>query len=74
VEDLLAFHTDPREAKIGVQYWEESAAAMGGFENPKYIELMDYLKRESGPEGYAGLFAQHNLNCPRRTCRTARDE
>jgi amidase len=63
VEDLLAFHkTDPRESKIGVQYWEESAAATGGFENPKYIELMKYLKRESGPQGYAGLFTQHNLN------------
>ena len=63
VEDLLAFHkTDPRESKIGVQYWEESAAAMGGFENPKYIELMDYMKRKTGAEGYAGLFAQHNLN------------
>jgi len=62
VEDLLAFHkTDPRESKIGVQYWEESAAATGGFENPKYIELMKYLKRASGPEGYAALFTQHNL-------------
>ena len=63
VEDLLAFHkADPRESKIGVQYWEESAAATGGFENPKYIELMDYMKRKSGPEGYAALFAQHKLN------------
>jgi amidase len=63
VEDLLAFHkTDPRESKIGVQYWEESAAATGGFENPKYIELIDYMKRKSGPEGYAGLFAKHHLN------------
>ena len=62
VEDLLAFHkADPRESAIGMQYWEESAAAMGGFENADYIKLMEYLKRESGPEGYAGLFAQYNV-------------
>lgn len=63
VEDLLAFHTtDPRESKIGAQYWEEAVAAQGGFENPERVKLVEYIQRKAGPEGMSALLAQHNLS------------
>jgi amidase len=63
VDDLLAFNTsDPRESKITAQYWEEAAASKGEMDNPKYLELMDYIQRKAGPEGYDAIFSQNNLS------------
>ncbi len=63
LEDLIAFNkADPRESKISMLYWEEAAATTGGFENPKYLEQMEYIQRKAGPEGYDAIFAQYQLN------------
>jgi amidase len=63
VEDLIAFaKNDPRESKIGMQYWEEAAAAQGGFDNPEYQKLMEFIRRKAGPEGFGGLISQYNLD------------
>lgn len=63
VEDLIAFHTtDPRESMISVKYFEEAAAASGDLKNPKYLELMEYIERRAGPEGYGALFSQNKLD------------
>ena len=62
VEDLIAFHkTDPRESNISVLYFEEAAAATGGLQNPRYLELMELIQRRAGPEGYDALLSQNNL-------------
>ena len=62
VDDLLAFNkSDPRESKMSNIYWEEAVASKGDLTNPRYLELMEYIQRKAGPEGYDAIFAQNNL-------------
>jgi amidase len=62
LDDLIAFNkADPRESKISMLYWEEAAATNGDLQDPKYLQLMEYIQRKAGPEGYDALLSQNNL-------------
>ena len=61
--DLIAFSKAEEHEKLhGIELFESAEATTGGLENPEYVQMREYIKRKTGPEGLGKALADYNVS------------
>ena len=61
--DLIAFSkTEEHEKLHGIELFESAEATTDGLQNAEYVQMREYIKRKTGPEGLGKALADYNVS------------